>query len=89
MRAITGGFELEYTKPVSDATAAQLAARYRAEQWRYVPTPAYGGPKTDEETLSVTSATLSSDKLKVTLKLSGLKPGRVLRRTERAQPAPL
>jgi hypothetical protein len=78
MRAITGGFELEYTKPVSDATAAQLASRYRAEQWRYVPTPAYGGPKTDEETLSVTSATLSSDKLKVTLKLAGLKAGRVV-----------
>jgi hypothetical protein len=78
MRAISGGFELEYTKPVSDDTAAQLAARYRAEQWRYVPTPAYGGPKVDEESLPVTSATLSADRLKVTLKLSGLKPGRVV-----------
>ncbi|MFG1603147.1 family 16 glycoside hydrolase [Actinoplanes sp. NPDC049265] len=78
MRAIADGFEIEYTQPVSDATAAQLASRYRAEQWRYVPTPAYGGPKVDEETLSVASATLSSDKLKVTLKLNGLKPGRVV-----------
>ncbi|WP_201787155.1 family 16 glycoside hydrolase [Actinoplanes sp. TFC3] len=78
MRAISGGFELEYTKPVSTDTAAQLAARYHAEQWRYVPTPAYGGPKVDEETLSVASATLSADRLKVTLKLNGLKPGRVV-----------
>ncbi|MEU8821265.1 family 16 glycoside hydrolase [Actinoplanes sp. NPDC048796] len=78
MRAVAGGFELEYTQPVSDATAAQLAARYRAEQWRYVPTPDYGGPKVDEEALPVTSATLSADRLKVTLKLSGLKPGRVV-----------
>ncbi|AGZ41278.1 family 16 glycoside hydrolase [Actinoplanes friuliensis] len=78
MRAVAGGFELEYTQPVSTDTAAQLAARYRAEQWRYVPTPAYGGPKVDEEQLGVTSATLSSDRLKVTLKLSGLKPGRVV-----------
>ncbi|MEV8508937.1 family 16 glycoside hydrolase [Actinoplanes sp. NPDC051475] len=78
MRAIADGFELEYTQPVSDGTAAQLAARYRAEQWRYVPTPAYGGPKVDEETLSVASATLSADRLKVTLKLNGLKPGRVV-----------
>ncbi|WP_305785632.1 family 16 glycoside hydrolase [Symbioplanes lichenis] len=78
MRAVTDGFELEYTQPVSDATAAQLATRYRAKQWRYVPTPDYGGPKVDEETLTVTSATLSADKLKVTLKLAGLKPGRVV-----------
>ncbi|WP_432836686.1 family 16 glycoside hydrolase [Dactylosporangium sp. CA-092794] len=78
MRAIAGGFEFEYTQPVSAATVAQLASRYQAEQWRYVPTPAYGGPKVDQETLPVASATLSVDGLKVTLKLSGLKPGRVV-----------
>ncbi|GIE89964.1 hypothetical protein Are01nite_64440 [Actinoplanes regularis] len=78
MRAIGDGFELEYTQPVSADTAAQLAARYRAEQWRYVPTPAYGGPKIDEESLPIASATLSADRLKVTLKLTGLKPGRVV-----------
>ncbi|XVU28514.1 family 16 glycoside hydrolase [Actinoplanes sp. CA-054009] len=78
MRAVADGFELEYTQPVSEATAAQLASRYRAQQWRYVPTPEYGGPKVDQETLPVTSATLSADRLKVTLKLSGLKPGRVV-----------
>nr|BFE74019.1 hypothetical protein GCM10020092_073200 [Actinoplanes digitatis] len=43
MRAVADGFEFEYTQPVSTGTADQLAARYRAEQWRYVPTPAYGG----------------------------------------------
>ncbi|WP_229068145.1 family 16 glycoside hydrolase [Actinoplanes sp. DH11] len=78
MRAVADGFELEYTQPVSTTTAAQLAARYRATQWRYVSTPAYGGPKVDEETLPVTSATLSADRLKVTLKVAGLKPGRVV-----------
>ena len=78
MRAIADGFELEYTQPISTATGTSLASRYRAEQWRYVSTPAYGGPKVDEETLSVSSATLSADRLKVTLKLAGLKPGRVV-----------
>ncbi|GID91506.1 hypothetical protein Adi01nite_09180 [Amorphoplanes digitatis] len=78
MRAVADGFEFEYTQPVSTGTADQLAARYRAEQWRYVPTPAYGGPKVDEETLPVASAVLSADRLKVTLKLTGLKPGRVV-----------
>jgi hypothetical protein len=78
MRAVAGGFEFEYTQPVSAATAASLASSYRAKQWRYVPTPAYGGPKVDEEAVPVTSATLSADRLKVTVKFSGLKPGRVV-----------
>ncbi|MBU2669085.1 DUF1080 domain-containing protein [Actinoplanes bogorensis] len=74
MRAIADGFEFEYTQPVSAATAAS----YKVKQWRYQPTPDYGGPKIDEETLSVTSATLSADRLKVTVKIAGLKPGRVV-----------
>ncbi|MET0135045.1 MAG: family 16 glycoside hydrolase [Kibdelosporangium sp.] len=78
MRAIAGGFELEYTQPLSSATAASLASRYTAKQWRYVSTPAYGGPKVDQENLSVSSATLSADGKKVTLKLNGLKANRVV-----------
>ncbi|MFB9414727.1 family 16 glycoside hydrolase [Dactylosporangium matsuzakiense] len=78
MRIKPGGFEIEYTQPVSDATAASLAARYNFRQWRYVSTPAYGGPKVDEESLPVTSATLSADRLKVNVQVAGLKPGRVV-----------
>ena len=40
--------------------------------------PAYGGPKIDEETLSVSSATLSADGRKVTLVINGLQAGRVV-----------
>jgi hypothetical protein len=78
MHAVDGGFELQYTQPLSDQTAQDLAAKYQAQQWRYVPTPQYGGPKVDQETLDVTSATLSADRKKVTLKVAGLKPGRVV-----------
>ncbi|MFF3812181.1 family 16 glycoside hydrolase [Streptomyces bacillaris] len=78
MRAKPGGFELEYTEPLSEETAAKLAESYRVEQWTYAPTPAYGGPKIDEETLRVGSATLSEDRRKVTLTLPGLKPNRVV-----------
>ena len=78
MRAIDDGFEFEYTSAVSTDTAAALASRYQVKQWRYVPTAAYGGPKVDEETLTVSSATLSADRMKVTLKLAGLKAGRVV-----------
>jgi hypothetical protein len=78
MHAVNGGFEMRYTQPLSDETAQDLATKYEAEQWRYVPTPQYGGPKVDQETLEVTGATLSSDRKTVTLKVSGLKPGRVV-----------
>ncbi|MFC7549552.1 RICIN domain-containing protein [Plantactinospora sp. GCM10030261] len=78
MRAIDGGFELEYTQPLSTETATALATRYKVKQWRYQPTSGYGGPKLNEETLPVTSATLSADGRKVTLKLTGLQAGRVV-----------
>ncbi|WP_199435028.1 family 16 glycoside hydrolase [Qaidamihabitans albus] len=78
MRAKPNGFELEYTQPVSEETAAKLASSYQVKQWRYVPTPSYGGPKVDEETLPVRSATLSPDGKKVNLEITGLKPDRVV-----------
>jgi hypothetical protein len=78
MRAKAGGFEFEYTQPLSSETANALASRYKVKQWRYVPTADYGGPKVDEETLTVTSATLSSDGRKVTLNVDGLKAGHVV-----------
>ncbi|MEV0889945.1 family 16 glycoside hydrolase [Promicromonospora sp. NPDC050262] len=78
MRAVDGGFEIEYTQPLSQETAEDLADKYEAAQWRYVSTPQYGGPKVDEEDLEVTSATLSPDRRTVTLAIDGLKPGRVV-----------
>ncbi|MGC7099584.1 family 16 glycoside hydrolase [Amycolatopsis lurida] len=78
MRAIEGGFEMEYTQPLSAETAQELATKYQATQWRYVPTADYGGPKIDEQKLTVSSAALSADGKKVTLKIPGLKPGHVV-----------
>ncbi|SBT65778.1 Glucose/arabinose dehydrogenase, beta-propeller fold [Micromonospora sediminicola] len=78
MRATATGFELEYTQPLSADTAANLAAHYKVKQWRYQPTASYGGPKIDEETLPVTSATLSADRRKVSLSMSGRKAGHVV-----------
>ncbi|WP_265520409.1 family 16 glycoside hydrolase [Oerskovia flava] len=78
MRAVEGGFEIEYTQPLSEETAQDLASKYTAAQWRYVATPQYGGPKVDEEDLEVTAATLSEDRTTVALEIAGLKPGRVV-----------
>ncbi|MBN6039458.1 family 16 glycoside hydrolase [Amycolatopsis sp. 195334CR] len=78
MRAVEGGFEMEYTQPLSAETAQELASKYQATQWRYVPTADYGGPKVDEQKLTVSSATLSADGKKVTLGIPGLKAGHVV-----------
>lgn len=78
MELADGGFDLTYTKPLSEETATDLAEKYIVQQWRYVPTAAYGGPKVDQETLTVTDATLSEDGKTVSLKIDGLKPGRVV-----------
>jgi hypothetical protein len=78
MRTVEGGFELEYTQPLSAQTAQDLVGKYQATQWRYQPTPAYGGPKIDQKSLPVTSATISADRKKVVVKLSGLQSGHVV-----------
>jgi hypothetical protein len=78
MRALPNGFEIEYTQPLSAETATALASKYTVKQWRYQPTAAYGGPKIGEQTLPVSSATLSADGRKVTLVINGLQPDRVV-----------
>src|SRR5690606_18767074 len=78
VRLADGGFEIEYTQPVSEETAQGLAGAYQVTQWRYVPTPSYGGPKVGEEALLVSDAELSADGTTVTLTIDGLKPGRVV-----------
>lgn len=78
MRVVEGGFELEYTEPISEETAADIVNGYRVKQWKYVPTPTYGGPKVGEETLTVSDATVSEDGTTVTLAIEGLQPGHVV-----------
>lgn len=79
MRATREGFELSYTKPLSEETVAKLTSgAYSVEQWRYVPTPAYGGPKVDEEELPVAAAQVSDDRRTVRITVPGLKTDRVV-----------
>ncbi|MDA0165933.1 DUF1080 domain-containing protein [Solirubrobacter ginsenosidimutans] len=78
MSLVDGGFKLTYTQPVGDTAIARLKDAYKFDQWRYVPTSQYGGPKVDEESLTVKDASISADKLTVTVHLDGLKPGRVV-----------
>ncbi|WP_201774078.1 family 16 glycoside hydrolase [Demequina oxidasica] len=78
MRVVEGGFEIEYTEPISEETASNIADSYSVKQWSYTPTAQYGGPKIGEETLFVTDATVSEDRATVTLAVDGLQPGHVV-----------
>ncbi|WP_380166671.1 CBM35 domain-containing protein [Jannaschia sp. R86511] len=78
MEVVEGGFEITYTEPLSDETVADIESSFEIQQWRYLPTPSYGGPKIDEEPLFVDEATVSEDRTSVTLQIEGLKPGRVV-----------
>ncbi|MEV0733121.1 family 16 glycoside hydrolase [Polymorphospora sp. NPDC050346] len=78
MSATPNGFRIEYTRPLSTATIQDIAQRYRLQQWRYAPAPTYGGPKVDEETLTVTGVKVSNDRKTVTLTVDGLQANRVV-----------
>ncbi len=62
--------EIEFTEPAGDA--AGVAANYKVQQWFYKPVLDYGAGKQPVQTLTVSKATLSADKKKVTLDISGM-----------------
>ncbi len=75
IRATEDGFELRFTE-AAEPTALANPESYDIRQWRYVPTPAYGGEKVDEEILRITRAEPSPDNRAVRLTIEGLEPGR-------------
>ncbi|WFE20611.1 DUF1080 domain-containing protein [Solwaraspora sp. WMMD937] len=78
MSATPNGFKIEYTRPLSTETIQDIAGRYQIKQWRYAPTPTYGGPKVDEETLTVREVIVSNDRRTVRVMVDGLQQGRVV-----------
>ena len=76
MRLTEKGFELTFTKPVDPATARQPSA-YSMTHYYYLYHDQYGSPKTDVTAAKVTGVALSGDRLRATLELERLAPGRV------------
>ncbi|QYK53602.1 MAG: DUF1080 domain-containing protein [Fimbriimonadaceae bacterium] len=70
------GVVVRFTEPL-DPMVGNVPAYYEVQQWHYVPTKEYGGPKVDEENLTVKSVTVSKDRKSVFLELNGLKEGHV------------
>ena len=77
VRAKSDGLELEFTAPI-EAGYGTTPEEYRIQQWYYLPTENYGGPKMDLENLEINSIHLSDDRKKVFLELPGIKQGHMI-----------
>lgn len=72
MKATPDGFEVEFTKPVNKATAADFK-NYQIRSFIYKYQPVYGSPTVDEKFLTVKGLKVSDDGLKVRLLVDGLR----------------
>ncbi len=72
VRAKRHGFEIEFTEPLMKGKELN-ANDFLIQQWWYLPTPAYGGPKKDLETMKITKLVLSEDRKKIYLEIPKLK----------------
>ena len=76
MRLTKTGFDLTFTKPVNPDTAKSPDA-YSIAHYYYLYHSQYGSPKTDVTPVKVTRVTISPDRLKLSLELEKLIPGRI------------
>ncbi len=76
VRARKDGLSIEFTYPPADV-CARVPDDYLIQQWRYVPTKAYGGPKVGVETLPVESVYRDNGGRTFDLRIPGLKAGHV------------
>lgn len=77
VRARSNGVEIEFTAPLEDGLGWN-PAEYIVQQWYYLPTNDYGGPKLGFGNLKVLSANVSQDRRRVFLELEGMKPNHVV-----------
>ena len=74
IRAMPGGFELEFTDPV-DETSAKNAASYHIKTFTYEYHHEYGSPVIDQGKCDIKAISVSPDKKRVRLVVDGLKKG--------------
>jgi cytochrome c551/c552 len=72
VRAMSDGFEIEFTKPINKATAADFK-NYQVRSFIYKYQAVYGSPTVAENFLAVKGLKLSDDGLKVRLMVDGLR----------------
>lgn len=86
VRAKPQGFEIEFTQPLATNLTIKPSDIF-IQQWWYLPTEKYGGPKMDLENLSPGKITISPDRTRVYIEIANLKPKHVvyIRLSERLQ----
>lgn len=77
VRLRPGGFDVVFSRPLARDLALD-PGRFRVEDWYYVPSPIYGGPKYDLRRLEVQAARSSEDRHVVSIDVAGLAAGRVV-----------
>lgn len=76
MHAKKDGFELVFTEPVDAAKAGDVAS-YKLQTYDHIYQGAYGSPKVDQTTPTITKAEVSADKKSVRLTVDKLAEGHV------------
>jgi len=74
VRAVRGGFELQFTRPVVKRRAVD-AASYSISSYTRDSTPAYGGDDRDRRVERIRNVELAADATRVRLALDELRPG--------------
>ncbi len=77
LRAKPKGFEIEFTESLAPEEENKLK-NSRIQQWWYLPTESYGGPKMDLTDLAVSRLEVSEDRKKIYLEIPGLKKEHVV-----------
>jgi hypothetical protein len=76
LRLTKAGFDLTFTKPLDAATAGKLTA-YSLQSFTHYYWGTYGSPEVDRKPEKVQAVTVSPDRKKVSLAVTGFRPGRV------------
>ncbi len=61
VEATAGGFNITFTEPLSEKSLELIHDSAQIQQWHYMPTSQYGGPKLDLTALRVSAWNLSED----------------------------
>ncbi|MEO5602306.1 MAG: c-type cytochrome [Cyclobacteriaceae bacterium] len=77
VRAKPDGFEIEFTDALDDQQEIN-PSDFFVQQWWYLSTANYGGPKMDLVKLNVNKMSISSDRRRVLLQIDGLKKEHVV-----------
>ncbi|MBK5279541.1 MAG: cytochrome C [Bacteroidia bacterium] len=77
VRAKPKGFEIEFTEPIDEAREIK-PDDFFVQQWWYLPTANYGGPKMDLEKMKIIGVNISHDRYKVYLEIPHLKKEHVV-----------